>query len=145
MTFDVQYHFRLAFCCSEKLVRLKTLDSRQGVKRVRLCHREHIVRNGIDAKLTLEEVLHHVLVTQLGEIGDAINIVCKVGRICEANPVSPGGNVLSRNVGFIQVRVLILEVIRFQPCLAVVEIIHGRIQAHGYTAPASIIEPEPAP
>src|SRR5205823_5075343 len=48
-----------------------------------------------------------------------------------------------RNVGFIQVRVLILEVVCFEPRLAVVEVIHSRIQAHGYTASASIIEPEP--
>ena len=86
MAFDVQYHFRLTFCCSEKLVRLKTLDRREGVKRIRLCHRDHIVRNWIDAKLPLEEVLHHVLVTKLGEIGDAIDIICKVGRICQAEP-----------------------------------------------------------
>ena len=143
MAFDVQYHFRLAFSCGEKLVRLKALDGRQGIKRVRLCHREHIVRNRIDAELTLEEVLHHVLVTQLGQIGDAVNVICKVGRICQANPVSPGRNVFSRNVGFIQVRVLVLEVVCFEPRLAVVEVIHGRIQAHGYTAPAPIIEPEP--
>ena len=111
MTFDVQYHFRLAFSCGEKLIRLKALDGRQGIKRVRLCHREHIVRNRIDAELPLEEVLHHVLVTQLGQIGDAVNVICKVGRICQANPVSPGRNVFSRNVGFIQVRVLVLQII----------------------------------
>src|SRR6266496_892970 len=143
MTFDVQYDFRLAFSCGEKLIRLKTFDCCQGIERIRLCHRDHIVRNRIDAELPLEEILHYVWIAELGEIGDAINIVYKVGRICQANPVSPGRNVFSRNVGFIQVRVLILEVVCFEPRLAVIVVIHGRIQAHGYTAPAPIIEPEP--
>ena len=80
MAFDVQYHFRLTFCCSEKLIRLKTLDRREGVKRIRLCYRDHIVWNGIDAKLTLEEVLHNVLITKLGEIGDAIDVIRKIRR-----------------------------------------------------------------
>src|SRR4029450_5639675 len=97
MTFDVQYYFRLAFSCGEKLIRLKTFDRRERIKRIRLCHREHIVWNGIDAELPLKEILHNILIAELGEIGDAIDIICKVGGIREANPVSPGRNVFSRN------------------------------------------------
>ncbi|KAF5408982.1 MAG: hypothetical protein Udaeo2_08470 [Candidatus Udaeobacter sp.] len=145
MTFDVQHNFRLAFGCGEKLIRLKTFDRRERIKRIRLCHRDHVVWNGIDAELPLKEILHNKLIAELGEIGDAINIVCKVGRICQANPVSSGRNVFSRNVGFIQVRILVLEIIRFEPRLAVVEVIYDRIKAHGDTAPAPIIEPEPPP
>src|SRR5678815_403116 len=66
MAFDVQYNFRLTFCCSEKLVCLKTLDRSDGIKRICLRYRDYIIRNRIHAKLTLEEVLHHVLVTELG-------------------------------------------------------------------------------
>ena len=138
MTFDVQHHFRLAFSCGEKLIRLETFDRREGVKRIRLCHRDHIVRNGIDAELTLEEVLHHVLVTQLGEIDEAVDIIRKVSRVCQANPISSGGYVFSRNVGFIQVRILVLDIKRFEPRLAVVEVIYVRIKADG-RATATIV------
>src|ERR1700749_3994409 len=58
VAFDVQYDFRRTFCRGKKLICLKTFDSRQGVEIVGLGDREHIVRDRVDAKLTLEEVLH---------------------------------------------------------------------------------------
>ena len=143
MAFDVQYDFRLTFCCREKLVCLKTFDRRESVKGIRLCHRDHIVRNRINAELPLVEILHDIFIAELGEIGEAIDIVCEVGRICQTDAVSSGRHILSRDRRVIQVRILVLEVIGFEPRLAVIEVIDGRIEAQGQAAPAPVIEPKP--
>src|SRR5215471_9994386 len=63
LAFDVEYHFRLTFRSREEIVRLKALNPGKSEVRVNLCHCDYIVRNRINSKLALEEVLHHVLVT----------------------------------------------------------------------------------
>ena len=84
MPFDVEYHFRLTFRSGEEIVCLKTLDPGEGEKRVYFCQRYHIVWNRIDPKFSLKEVLHHVLVTQLGDVGDAIDGVGEIRVVLEA-------------------------------------------------------------
>src|SRR4030095_1148184 len=107
VTFDVQYYFRRTFCRSEKLIRLKTLNACQSEERVRFGQAEDVVWNRINAKLTLEEVLHHVSVSQLGQVRYSENVSSNIRPIFKTKPVSSGRNVLSGHGRLIQVRVLI--------------------------------------
>src|ERR1700752_3916305 len=86
--FDVEYHFRLAFRSGEEIVCLKTLDPGQREKRIYFCQRYDIVWNRINPKFSLEKVLHHVLVTHLGDVRDAIDGVGEIRVVLEAEPVS---------------------------------------------------------
>src|SRR5215831_19916498 len=63
LAFDVEHHFRLTFGSRKEIVRLETLDPGESEIRIYFGHCDHIVRDGINSKLALEEVLHHVLVT----------------------------------------------------------------------------------
>src|SRR4029077_16748803 len=99
--FDVKYHFWFAFRSGEEIVCLKTLDPGEGENRVYFCHRDHIVWNRIDPKFSLEKVLHHVLVTHLGDIGDAIDGVGEIRVVLEAKQVSRLRHTHSRYVGLI--------------------------------------------
>src|SRR5437667_6131756 len=72
---NVQDHFRQAFGLVEELVCLKTHDSCQGIKRVRLRDCDHVVRNRIDTKLALVEILHHERIAQLRNVSDAVNVI----------------------------------------------------------------------
>ena len=144
MTFNVQYHFRCTFCGREKLVRLETGDARDGEKRIRLRYCHYIVWNGIDPKLALIKVLHHIRIAKLGEVSDAVDVIGKVRPIFQAKPVSPGRNTLPRHGRLIQVRVLILNVKGFYPRLTVLvlPIINNGIEADGGSATAKVIESE---
>src|SRR6266436_3728221 len=64
VTLNVQYYFRQAFRCREKLVRLKAHDPRQRVKRVGFCQRDNVVGLRVDSKFPLIKILHNVLITQ---------------------------------------------------------------------------------
>src|SRR5207244_11498129 len=59
---NVQYYFRQAFGCLEKLVRLKTRDPRQRIKGVCFCQSDHVVRNRIHTKFPLVKILHNELI-----------------------------------------------------------------------------------
>src|SRR4029077_5051803 len=108
--FDVEYHFRLTFRGREEIVRLKTLNPGERENRINLRHCDHIVRNRIDPKLALEEVLHHVLVTKLGDVGDAIDGVGEIRLVFEAESVSRFRNTRSRYVSLVDLRVLVINV-----------------------------------
>src|SRR6187399_1627600 len=105
MTLNVQYDFRQAYCGSEELIGLKTRDARDGEKRVRLRDCDHVVGNGINAKVTLKVVLHDKWIAELCEIGDAVDIISKVRPVFQTDPVSSGGNILPRLICLIQVRI----------------------------------------
>src|SRR4029453_11687138 len=92
MPLNVQYDFRQTFRCLEKLVRLKTRNPGESVNWIRLRQRNHIVRNGIDAKFRLVEILHHELIAKFGQVSDAVDAFGKVRPILQAEPVSPGRN-----------------------------------------------------
>src|SRR6266404_4023332 len=143
--FDVEYHFRLAFRSGEEIVCLKKLDPGEGKNRVYFCHRDHIVWNRINPKFSLEEILHHVLVTQLGDVGDAIDGVGEIRVVLEAEPVSRLRDTHSRYVGLIDVRVLVVDVKSSYPRHTgfVFPIFNCRLKTDGWSAPAEIIQPEP--
>src|SRR5205814_6036203 len=66
----------------------------------------HVVRNWIDAKLSLIKVLHHIRIAKLGEISDAVYVTGKVRPVFQAKPVSTGRNILSDLGRLVYVRVL---------------------------------------
>src|SRR6202040_2823310 len=102
---NIQDHFRQTLGLVEELVRLKTHDSRQGVERVGLGNRDHIVWNRIDAKLTLVEILHHERIAQLRNVHDAVDVIGKVGAVLQADSVSSGRNCSARQTRTIYQRV----------------------------------------
>ena len=110
MALNVQHHFRLTFCGGEEIVRLKTLDPGESKKRICLCYCDDVVRNGINPKLSLEEILHHVLVAQLRNIRDAVDGIGKVGVVFEAEPVSRFRHTCSWYIRLIDVGVLIVDI-----------------------------------
>ena len=93
---NVQDHFRQTFGLVEEIVRLKTRDSRQGIERVRLRDCDHVVRNRIDTKLTLVEILHDEGIAQLRNINDAVDVIGKVRAVLQTDSVSSGRNCSSR-------------------------------------------------
>src|SRR5205814_9817332 len=102
----------------------------------------HVVRNWIDAKLSLIKVLHHIRIAKLGEISDAVYVTGKVRPVFQAKPVSTGRNILSDLGRLVYVRVLIIDVKGFYPRLAglVLSIIDNGIEANGGSATAKVIE-----
>jgi hypothetical protein len=142
--FDVEYDFRLAFRGGEEIVRLKTLDPGEGENRVYFCQRYYVVWNRINPKLSLEKILHHVLVTQLGDVGDAIDGVGEIRVVLDAEPVSRFRNTDSRDVGLIDLGVLVVDVKTFYPrhTALVFPIFNCRVQTDGWASPAKIIQPE---
>src|SRR4029077_14436145 len=144
--FDVEYHFRLTFRGGEEIVCLKTLDPGKGENRVYLCQCHHIVGHRINPKFSLEEVLHHVLVTQLGNVGDTVDGVGEIRVVLKAQPVSRVGHTRSGYVGLIDVRVLVVDVKSLQPrhTVLVFPIFNCRLKTDGWPSPTKIIQPEPA-
>src|SRR5438045_9375911 len=92
MPFDVEHNFRLTFRGGEKTVGLKTLDPSEGENRVYFCKRYHIVWNRINPKFSLEKVLHHVLVNELGNVGQAIDGIGEIGVVVEGKQVWRGSH-----------------------------------------------------
>src|SRR5262245_25936097 len=115
MAFDVEHHLRLAFRRGKEIVCLKTLDAGESENRVYLRECDHIVWNRIDPKLALEEILHHVLVTQLGDVGDAIDRVGEICVVLDGSQVSGLRYTHSRYVRLVDVRVLVVDVKSFYP------------------------------
>src|SRR5437762_6143045 len=146
VTFDVQYDFRQALCCREKLVRLKARDSRQRIKGIRFRQCDDVVRNRVDTKFPLVKILHNILITQLCQISDAVDIIGKIRPIQQAEPVTPSRNVLSWHGRLILVRILVLDVVSFElgPAVLVLAIFDAGIKANGHATQAPIIEPNPA-
>src|SRR5207245_8634910 len=92
---NAQYHFRQTLSLLEEIVRLKTGDRGQRIKRIGLGQRDHIVWNGIDPELALVEVLHHKRVAQLRDIDDSVDVFGKLSSIFQAQTISVGWDVRS--------------------------------------------------
>src|SRR6266436_4935785 len=139
---NVQHYFGQTLCCGEELVRLKTRDARDGEKRVCFRQCDHIVWNRINAKFARIEVLHHILIAKLRDVRDAIDVICKVCSIFQAETVSSGRNLLPRYVRLIYIRVLVINKKGFYPRLTVfvLPIINNGIEADGRPATAKVIE-----
>src|SRR4029450_7548538 len=136
MTLDVQYNFWQTLRLLEKLVRLKTRNPGEGVNWIRLRQRNHIVRNGIDAKFPLVEILHQESITEFGEVSDAVDAFGKIRPVFQAEPIPSSGNTLSRHGRLIQLRILILQVIgfEFRPAFVVLPILDAGIKPDGQAA-----------
>src|SRR5437764_6126470 len=145
MPFDVEHNFRLTFRGGEKTVGLKTLDPGEGENRVYFCKRYHIVWNRINPKFSLEKVLHHVLVTELGDVGDAIDAVGEIRVVLEAVPVSRFRHTHSRYVRLINLRVLVVDVKSFysRHTGLIFPIFNCGLKTNGWSSSAEIIQPEP--
>src|SRR4029079_3265197 len=108
------------------------------------CQRYYIVWNRVNPKLTLEEILHHVLVTELGDVGDAIDRVSEIRVVLEAEPVSRFRDTHSGYVGLIDLRVLVVDVKTFysRHTAVVFAIFNCRFKTDGCSAPAEVIQPD---
>src|SRR5260370_150849 len=137
VTLNVQYHFRQTFCCGEELVRLEAGDARERIKWVGLRQRDDVVRPRIDPKLTLVKILHNERIAHFCDVRDTIDTLGKVGPIFQTDPVSPCRNIRARRSRLIQIRILILYVIRFEPGPAVVvlSIVDVGIKANVHAPP----------
>ena len=93
------------------------------------------------------KVLHNKWIAKLGEIGDGVDVISKVRPVFQAEPVAAGGNILSNSRGSIQQWILILNIPRFEPRLAVVvlPVIDNWIEADGRPPTAKVIEPNAPP
>ena len=89
---DVERHFRQAFGCLEKIVRLKARERGQGVVRTHFVQRDDVVRVRIEPELGLEKILEDKLVAELGDIDQAGNVLSEKCLVSEVRD----GSVQSR-------------------------------------------------
>ena len=143
--FDVEHHFRLPFGSGEEIVRLKTFDPGERENGVYFSQRHDVVWTRINPKFSLEEVLHHVLVTELGDIGETIDGIGKFRVVLDSKSVSRLRYTDSWDVGLVDLRILVVDIKSFYPrhTAFVFPIFDCGLKADRGSTPSEIIQPEP--
>ena len=72
---DIECHFRQPLRRIKEFVGLKTAERGEGITGIPLCDRNDVVRLWIELEFTLEKILEHEFVAQLGHVRDRSDVL----------------------------------------------------------------------
>src|SRR4051812_23635581 len=140
--FYVAHYLRQAFGLFEEFVSLESRDGGERVPRARLGQGDNIVGHRIDAEIVLIKILHDKCVAEFGYVYDAVDVVGKFGVILQGESITSRRDETALNVGAVDQRILVLEVIRFQarPTIVVFAVFDFGIEANPDTSTCAVIK-----